>query len=226
MNFKNVLLAICFLILGIAIGYYIATHRPSSGQTIAMHFNEVGDMIVNGKAGDHLEFYGSPHQKIPVTFKYNMKPCRMGDPGSGTCTLKDNAVYVFNCTGCDDPGVGGGDYTVDGLVAAALVHLDPPYANPKTANVYCDDGTSTAMADTVYGTQNDGFAMQLVGSTTDFTATFPSGTCLPSDTLTGAANGPSPTCRIQPVVSADISYKIMVTGCAKPGTGKLSPPKK
>jgi hypothetical protein len=221
----NVMLVLCLLLVGIAIGFYLARNVLPPAKVTMMRFNPVGDMIVGAKAGDHLQWYNGT-DPAPVQFKFGLNPCtNPGDPAHGTCTMKDSAVYPFNCaaSGCKDPGVGGGDETLQGTqFGPQSSHLDPPYADPgpSTVNVFCDQATSTAKASAVVqGKQGTGFTIQVAGAT-DFTAMFPAGTCDPGDSL----NGASPNCRIKPAVAADTnySYGITVTGCTNPGTATLT----
>jgi hypothetical protein len=136
--------------------------------------------------------------------------------------MKDSAFYKFDCAanGCPDPGVGGGDDTLQSTqFPTGGGHLPPPYADPSTVTVYCDPATSKASADAaVQGKQGTAFTIQVAGAT-DFTATFPPGTCDPGDTL----NTGSPNCRIKPAVSVDTpyTYGITVQGCTNPGTATL-----
>lgn len=226
MKIKNILAALCLVLLGIAIGLYLGRTVWRPQKVIVMRFNPVGDMIVGAEAGDHLKWFNG---SVPaaVKFKYGLNPCTPngGDPANGTCTMKDSAYYPFNCAanGCKDPGVGGGNDTYQGTKAGpGGSHLDPPYADPgpATVNVYCDQATSAAKADaTVQGKQGTGFTIQVAGAT-DFTATFPAGTCDPGDSLSNA----SPNCRIKPAVAMDTNYTygITVSGCTNPGNAMLT----
>jgi hypothetical protein len=223
MKSKHILLALCLLLLGIAIGFYLARKVWPPHKVIVMRFNPVGDMIVGARAGDQVEWFnGDVH--TAVQFKFGLMPCTdNGGPPNGMCTMKDSAIYPFNCTasGCKDPGLGGGDDTFrnpHGQVAGS--HLDPPYASPATVNVYCDPSTNTAKADAVVqGKQGTAFTIQVAGAP-DFTATFPSGTCDPGDSL----NGAGPNCRIKPTVAVDTNYAygITVSGCTNPGSSTLT----
>jgi hypothetical protein len=222
MKIKDILLALCLVLLGIAIGFYLARNLPKP-KVIAMRFNPVGDLIVGAKAGDRLKWFNGT-VPAPVQFKLGLNPCtNPGDPANGLCTMKDSGYYPFNCkaSGCKDPGVGGGDDTLIMQYGASGGHLDPPYADPPTVYVYCDPATSTAKADAVVtGKQGTAFTIQLAGANTDFTATFPAGTCDPGDIL----NTASPNCRIKPVVatSTNYTYGITLTGCTNPGTSMLT----
>jgi hypothetical protein len=222
MKTKDMLLALCLVVLGIAIGFSLARKVWPPTKVIAMRFNPVGEMSVAAKAGDHLEWFnGGVH--TGVTFKYGLSACtNAGDAAKGTCTMKDSSFYKFDClaSGCQDPGVGGGDDTLQGTqFGTGGGHLPPPYADPPTVTVYCDPATSKASADAaVQGKQGTAFTIQVAGAT-DFTATFPAGTCDSGDTL----NTGSPNCRIKPAVSVDTpyTYGITVQGCTNPGTATL-----
>src|ERR1022692_4767681 len=61
----------CMLILGIAVGFLIASRRP---REIPMAFSNVGSLYVNPKSGDVIKWYnGSLPQN--VQFKYDTSPC-------------------------------------------------------------------------------------------------------------------------------------------------------
>ncbi|HZL56348.1 MAG TPA: hypothetical protein VFC21_04675 [Bryobacteraceae bacterium] len=223
MKIKNILLILFALLIGIAIGIYIG--KKVLKKTIVMRFNPLGSMTVGAAAGEKLEWRAFD-QKTPVavTFKHGFQPCTdPADPAKGACTLKDSGLYTFNCTGCKDPGVGGGDDTVIGSTGIKSIGAAGPPADPDTVDVYCDPATSTAKADAVQGKQGSTFALQGEGSLPNFTAKFITpGTCNEGDSLSGTASS-SPTCTIKPVVTADTSYSytIKITGCAD-GMGYLT----
>jgi hypothetical protein len=226
MKITNVLLLLLLLVVGICIGYYLASRKP---KVVVMRFDPAGQMIVGAKAGDQLQWFNGDATPAAVQFEI-LNPCtNSNDPGNGTCTMKDSGVYPFKCAlpGCPDPGVGGGDDAVKGQVKKSITaagHIDPPYAMPSTVYVYCD-ATSKAQASGVVtaqtpapGQPGQAFTIQQAGPLTGFTATFPAGTCDPGDTL----NPGSPNCRVKPTVAVNTySYSITVTGCTNPGAGSL-----
>lgn len=225
MKIKDIVTALCLLAIGIAIGFYLGKNVWPPEKVIVMRFNSVGDMIVGAAKGAELEWYDGS-AAAPVNFKHGFQPCANSlGPDYKTCTLKDSGLYTFNCKGCKDPVVGGGDDTFRGghQLGFGVSPAPPAYPGPATADIYCDPATSTAKADLVQGHQGQVFALQLVGpaSFTGFTATFrTAGTCDPGDAL----NKSSPTCLIKPAVTAskDYTYDIMVTpGCA-PGIATLT----
>jgi hypothetical protein len=228
MKVKGFVFAICFLLLGIAIGFYLARKVWLPAKVIAMTFTPVGEMLVEANKGDRLEWFSGPSQPAPVTVKFGFKPCGPGsDPGQGTCTLTDSAIYHFNCAAavCQDPGWGGGNDTFqEKLRAQHVAAVNPPLAmpGPATVNVYCDPATSTAKADaTVTGHKGEAFTMLLNGPGNDFTATFTTNPCDVSNPL----NGGNPNCRITPTVTTmpmDYPYTLTVGGCMNPGSAKIT----
>jgi hypothetical protein len=108
----------------------------------------------------------------------------------------------------------GGETTPLGKTAASTI-LPPPYAKPPGPQIWYESGT--AKGDAISAKAGDSFEFYPVGGIT-FTATFKTGTCLPTDTLT---NG-SPNCTIQPAATFPQTYTILIDGCAAPGTGSLT----
>jgi len=213
--------ALCVLLLGIAIGYYLCLKCSVTQRVVSMSFNPQGKLVVAAKGGDLLKWKGVPGK---IKF-FPLNPCtNPNDVTGGTCTMKDSGIYPFSCESsgsntCPDPVVGGGDDMAVSAEAAATSHLDPPYANPgpSTVYIYCNNGTAAATYP-ISGHVGEGFTLQLAGPGADFSATLPAGTCTGGNTL----NSASPNCRIAPAAVSAPSYPITVQSCANPGTTALT----
>jgi hypothetical protein len=228
MKIKGSGIAICVLLIGIAIGFYLARRVWPPTNVIGIKFDGAGQMVVKAKKGDRLEWFDNYGKHTPVEMELPVTPpCQPPTKiENGTCTLTDSALYYFKCKFselCQDPAWGGGDDTLLNSDSAAASLLTPPLTTPAhLVKVYCDASTSTATADPtaiINGKKGDAFMMQPVG-TGGFSADF--GTNDPCDV--GPLNGSNQYCRITPTVTTNIvyPYQLKIDGCAKPGNGTIT----
>lgn len=209
---KSWIVAICMLILGIAIGFLIASKRPHP-QQIGMAFSDVGDLFITPGYNDVIKWsHGS--QQLGVKFKYNASPCVEGNP-TDTCTVSAiKGLYFYDCKGCPDPGVGMGGDALENLAKSAGI-LPPPYANPKGVKLYCDSGTAKA-SDPITAQPGQSFQFYPVGGI-NFTVAFSANTCSPRDSLNNAAS----SCTVKQGAQSQPKYLIQIEGCGN-GAGSLT----
>ena len=212
---KSWIPAVCMLILGIAVGFLIASRRP---REIPMAFSNVGSLYVNPKSGDVIKWYnGSLPQN--VQFKYDTSPC-VELSASDKCTIKaTKGDYFYKCVGapdtCPDPGIRVGSAVMAEGQTTPSGTLPGPYADPKDPKLWCASGT--AKGQPIAAKAGQSFEFDPVGDI-EFTVTFAANTCSHGDSLTNNA----PDCTITQAATFPQTYKIHIDGGCTDGTGSLT----
>ncbi len=210
---KSPIVAFCMLLLGIAIGFLIASLRP---RHIPMAFSSVGELYIHPKKGDVIQWSHGAGD-LRVKFKYGQSPCVEG-LSPQKCTISSQAVkgnYFYDCAGCPDPGIGmGGETGPLGGTAGAAELLPPPYTNPAGPRIWCQGGASKG--DTITGKAGESFELTPVGEI-NYSVSFPTaGTCSQGNPL----NNGSPDCTLTAAATFPQNYSIHIDGCTD-GTGVL-----
>lgn len=208
---KSWIIAICMLILGIVVGFLIASRRPAQ---IQMAFTDVGDLFLHPKKGDKIT-WTNQGQPLAVKFK-SPNPCtNANDPAAGTCTIQaTSGFYFYDCQGCPDPGIGVGSDVILGQSTARSGILPQPYATPPSPKVSCDS-SGKATADPISGKSGDSFQFLPNGDLT-FSITFAANTCTQGDSPSNGASD----CTLKAGATSQPAYPIHVNGCTD-GTGSL-----
>lgn len=206
--------AFCMLILGICIGFLIASRRPNK---IPMAFDDVGELFINPGPKDVIT-WSNDGNPLAVKFK-GPSPCKTGEPDNTCIVQATRGYYFYDCQGCPDPGIGLGSDAAAGLSTKAGI-LPPPYAEPRSSRVSCDAGIAKAEPITFVPGEGDSFLFLPNGNLT-FSINFAANTCTQGDVL---KNGSA--CTLKPGATSQPAYPITVVGC-KDGTGSLTikPPK-
>src|ERR1022692_2470786 len=176
LQMKSWIPAVCMLILGIAVGFLIASRRP---REIPMAFSNVGSLYVNPKSGDVIKWYnGSLPQN--VQFKYDTSPC-VELSASDKCTIKaTKGDYFYKCVGapdtCPDPGIRVGSAVIAEGQTTSSRTLPGPYADPKDPKLWCASGT--AKGQPIAAKAGQSFEFDPVGDI-EFTVTFAANTMQP-----------------------------------------------
>lgn len=155
--------------------------------------------------GDVLKFYDGQGNKLTVNF-VPLTPCREGK-STDTCTVNvDAGFYPYDCTGCEDPGVGVGG--ANPIEFGVLTTRD---VTPKPAldGVYCDPAGNSANAVLETAAPGDRFQWVPSGQVSNWWVEVADGTCAGAN---NRFNKDHPICRVLGTANSQ-KYTVHVEPC-------------